>query len=366
MTQRLTGAGLISAIVFLFSACSSEEHKTDDIVNVQPVSVTISSPSQSNTTGISVSGKVESVQTAYISTRLMGIITKLNVKTGDRVQSGQVLAVINSDDIQAKRAQTDAMIAEAEANFQNASRDLERYTALYKQQSATAKELENITLQYNSAKARVNAAKEMKNEVNAMMGYAVLKAPFSGIVTQKNAEAGSMATPGMPILAIEQAGLMQVSAAVPESDINRIIKGNPAEILIKSTGIKIAGKVTEINPSSQFTGGQFLVKISIPNADQKGIYAGMYVNVLLPVNANQAIPSESNAILVPSVSLVKKDQLYELYTISNNNTALLRLVRIGKTVGDNVEIVSGLDRDEKYITSAEGKLYNGVPVKVKN
>lgn len=365
MIQRLTAAGFVIAMASVFTACSSDKHKTAATTSVQPVSVTVSSPSVDTKQGISVSGKVESVHTAYISTRLMGIITRLDVKPGDRVRKGQVLATISSQDIQAKRAQADAMIAEAEANLQNATRDLDRFTVLYKQQSASAKELDNVTLQYNSAKARVQAAQQMKNEVNAMMGYATLTAPFSGTVTQKNAEAGTMANPGMPILAIEQGGVMQVSAAVPESEINRVVKGNPAEIEIKSTGKKISGKVVEINPSSQFTGGQYMVKVSIPNTDQAGVYSGMYVNVLLPLKAATADTAETGAILVPSSSLVIKDQLYGLYTISNNNTALLRMVRIGKTVGDRVEIVSGLARNEKYVISAEGKLYNGVPVKVK-
>lgn len=365
MIQRLTAAGIVIATAIVFTACSSEEHKTAETNTDQPVIVTVSAPALGGAAGISVSGKVESVHTAYISTRLMGIITKLNVKLGDRVQKGQVLATISSQDIQAKRAQTDAMIAEAEANLQNASRDLDRFTALYKQQSASAKELDNVTLQYSSAKARVQAAQQMKNEVNAMIGYATLTAPFSGIVTQKNAEAGSMASPGMPILAIEQGGVLQVSAAVPESEINRLVKGNAADIEIKSTGKKITGKISEINPSSQFTGGQYIVKISIPGSDQSGVYSGMYVNVYLPLKAQAAGDSVEGAILVPVSILVKKDQLYGLYTISNNNTAMLRMVRVGKTVGDKVEIVSGLAREEKYITGSEGKLYNGVPVKVK-
>lgn len=365
MIQRLTAAGWVIATATVFTACSSDEHKPAATASEQPVTVTVSSPSPGGAAGVSISGKVESIHTAYISTRLMGIITKLNVKLGDRVQKGQVLATISSQDIQAKRAQTEAMIAEAEANLQNASRDLERFTALFKQQSASAKELDNVTLQYNSAKARVQAAQQMKNEVNAMMGYATLTAPFSGIVTQKNAEAGTMANPGMPILAIEQGGVLQVSAAVPESDINRVVKGSSADIEIKSTAKKITGKVTEINPSSQFTGGQYIVKISIPTADQSGVYSGMYVNVNLPLKSLQAEAREAGSILVPSSVLIRKDQLYGLYTVSNNNTALLRMVRIGRTVGDQVEIVSGLGKEEKYITGAEGKLYNGVPVKVK-
>ncbi|MCF1715333.1 efflux RND transporter periplasmic adaptor subunit [Flavihumibacter sp. RY-1] len=347
--------------MLLLAACSSDEHQQAVEKKPAPIAVELSSPVVSGTGNIVASGKVEAIQTAYISTRLMGVITSLPVKLGDRVQKGQVLAVISSDDLKAKRAQTDAMISEAEANLENAARDLERFTVLHQKQSASAKELENITLQYNAARARAEAARQMKNEVTALMGYATLKAPFSGIVTQKNAEAGSMASPGMPLLAIEQGSAMQIVAAIPESEIKRVEKGATARIEIKSSDKIFSGKISEINPSSQFTGGQYLVKISIPEGEQKGVYSGMYVNVNIPLKTSDA--GKTGAILVPKSSLVERDQLYGIYTISNNSTALLRQVRLGKTVGDQVEIISGLGSEETFILKADGKLYNGAPVK---
>ena len=88
----------------------------------------------------------------------------------------------------------------------------------------------------------------------------------------------------------------------------------------------------------------------------------MYVNVFIPVSQPAAAPQASGAILVPTSSLLQNDQLTGLYTISSNNTAILRWVRTGKTFGDQTEILSGLAAGEKYIVKAEGKLYNGVPV----
>ena len=88
----------------------------------------------------------------------------------------------------------------------------------------------------------------------------------------------------------------------------------------------------------------------------------MYVNVSIPVK-QKVQTSDADAVLVPQAAIVYKDQLTGLYTISNNNTALLRWVRLGNNYGSNVEVLSGLSKDENFILSADGKLYNGVPVK---
>jgi RND family efflux transporter MFP subunit len=234
-----------------------------------------------------VSGQIESSQTVNISTRIMGYITKLNVKVGDYVKAGQLLASINSTDIVAKRAQVDAMIGEADAAFQNAQKDLDRFTILNKQQSATAKELDNVTLQYNSVKAKLEAAKQMRNEINASLAYTQLTAPFAGIVTQKFAEVGSMANPGMPIVTIEQSGSLQISANIPETEIQHIHMNDATVVTVKSLNKTFQSKIVQINPSSQFTGGQYVVKMQIPDADKKQVYAGMYVNISIPLKGKK-------------------------------------------------------------------------------
>jgi RND family efflux transporter MFP subunit len=360
IAQIFTGIGLIA-----LSACSSNK-KEETITNKDtPVVVTVATASGADQQGINLSGQIEASQTANISTRVMGFITMLKVKVGDHVSKGQLLATISNQDILAKRGQTDAMIAEAQASVNSAKKDLDRFTILFNQQSATAKELDNVTLQYNAAKARLQGAMQMRNEVNASLGYTSLTAPFSGVVTQKLADAGSMANPGMPLLTIEQSGSYQVSASVPENIIDQIHQGAEAVVTIKSIDRTIKGSVVQINPSSQFTGGQYIIKVNIPDANKKGLYAGMYVTVSLPAKETAAVAETSNTVMVPVSSIDYKDQLTGLYTIGSNNTALLRWVRLGKTYGDKVEVLSGLEKNEQFVVSAEGKLYNGIPVRIK-
>ena len=360
-------AGIVIATTILYS-CSGNTNDQKDLQKENAIAVTVLTPGNNNNTGgINVSGQVVSAQSANISTRVMGYIMKVYVNIGDHVKQGQLLFTVNSTDILAKRAQTEAMIAQANASLYSAQKDYDRYTALYKQQSATAKELDNVTLQYNAAKASVDAARQMRNEVNAQLSYANVTAPFTGVVTQKMLDAGNMATPGTPVVTIEQSGRLQVSATVGESQIASIKQGDVAMLNIKSINKIITGKITQISESSQSSGGQYIIKIDIPDAEKQTVFAGMYVNVNIPTKDGiQTVSEGENNILVPVESIINKDQLTGLYTISNNNTALLRWVRLGKTFGNQVEVLSGLSKTESFIVHADGRLYNGVRVTVKN
>lgn len=353
---------IVTAAITLAS-CGPGDHSGQVADGAAPVPVQVSMVSTNGAQNINISGQVTALQTAQISTRVMGYITSLKVDVGDRVKKGQVLATISNQDILAKRAQADALIAEAKAAVGSAQKDFDRFTALYGQQSATAKELDNVTLQYSAAKARVQGAQQMRNEINAMLGYTTLLAPFSGTVTQKLADAGSMASPGMPILTVEQTGNFEITASVPEHSIGQLKPGAEAKVHIAAANKTFTGKISELNQSSQYTGGQYTINITIPADQRQGLYAGMYANITLEGQPAPAAANAGKAVLVPVSSIYHKDQLTGIYTVSSSNTALLRWVRLGKIYGDKVEVLSGLATQESFIVHADGKLYNGVPVK---
>jgi RND family efflux transporter MFP subunit len=359
MNFKINQIAIMLAFAGVLLACSGSE-KEDQSAKEEASPVTVGSVSTQSTNYITTSGQVTSKETAVISTRVMGFVTGFKVKVGDKVQKGQLLVTISNGDILAKRAQAQAMLTEAETALKDAKKDYERYEALYKQKSASTKEFENVTLDYNSVKAKVEAAHQMKNEADAMLIYTNLTAPFSGVVTQRNMDEGSLANPGMPILMVEQAGSYEVRASVSEADIANIKTGMAAELEIKSTGKKYSGKILEVSTSSQYSGGQYFIKISLPS--QQELFSGMYVNVAIPI-ANAK--TNENNILIPASALIYKDQLVGIYTVSESNKALLRWLKIGKTTGDKVEVLSGLNANEKFILQSEGKLYNGALVRIK-
>jgi RND family efflux transporter MFP subunit len=146
--------------------------KKEPITKEPAIAVKVSGVSENdNSPFVTASGKIEAEKSANLSTRLMGYVTKIHVKVGQKVGAGQLLVSINNTDLQAKKAQVDASILQATAGYNNAKKDYDRFVNLYKQQSASQKELDDITARYEMAKAGLEGAKQMRNEVMAQFSY---------------------------------------------------------------------------------------------------------------------------------------------------------------------------------------------------
>ena len=210
------------------------------------------------------------------------------------------------------------------------------------------------------AKARLEVAKQMKNEIDAQFAYTNIRAPFSGTVTNRFVDEGALTNPGMPLISLEGAHNFEARVSVPESEITKISQGDTVNVQIKSTGIQLKGEVSELSTSAVNTGGQYIATIRLLERDPS-ILSGMYVNVEFPIKSTTTTIS---AILIPKSALVHQGQLSGIYTVSESGTALLRWLRLGRSFGDSVEVLSGLRPEEQFIVSAEGKLYNGAPINI--
>ena len=163
------------------------------------------------------SGQITAVNSATLSTRVMGFVERIPVKVGQKVKKGQLLVAIKNTDLQAKKAQAEASIIEAKAGFQNAEKDYQRFVNLFKQNSASQKELDDMTSRYEMAKARYEAAMQMGSEVDAQFAYTNIRAPFSGVVTNTHIDEGAMANPGMPLVSIEAQGVLKLRPKWPRT-----------------------------------------------------------------------------------------------------------------------------------------------------
>lgn len=349
---------IISAALFITS-CSSDKKKviTDNspVIQVNLSKVALNNKGQF----LSVSGKIKAVNSADLSTRMTGFVTKANVNVGDKVTKGQLLISINNTDLQAKKGQINAGITQAKTAFNNAEKNYNRFKNLFESNSITQKEMDDMTANYQIAKAGLESANQMKNEINAQFKYANITAPFSGVITSKNIEVGDMANPGMSLISVETPGDFEVIAMVPETEISQINTGTEVTVLVKSINKSLQGKVEEVSTSAKNTGGQYLVKINLEKTDAS-ILSGMFTTVQFPVDKKNS----SESILIPMEAIITNGQLSGVYTVSESNTALLRWLRLGRTYGNQVEVLSGLNADESYIISADGKLFNGVKVRV--
>ena len=345
----------------LVTLSSCGEKKQESTTDTTPaVSVQLHKNNYNNSfSGLTSSGKTEAVEAVNLSTRMMGYVLKINAPVGKKVKKGEVILQIQSADLSAKQAQIVASINEATAAYTNAEKDYKRFKVLFEKQSASQKEMDNVELQFQMAKARLTASKAQKNEIDAALHYSNITAPFDGIITQKFIDEGSMAQPGMPLLRIENLNEFEVVTQLSENEISMIKNNDSVNVFIKSMGVHVAGKVKEISSSSNQTGGQFLVKIKLMNTPAT-VISDLFVNVQFL----SAKGSKNESIRVEKSALVKKGQLTGVYTVSQQNTALLRWITLGNENENSVEVLSGLTADEKYVVSAKGRLYNGAKITI--
>jgi len=349
----------ITLIALIMQSCGSSSEKKDIVKADLKVRVeSIKSVNQARV--YSYAGKIEAKQHSVLSTRIMGNVTEISVVPGQLVKKGDILLQISDSDILSKKAQIKSAQMEAEAAFVNAEKDFNRFTVLFEQKSASQKELDDVTTNYKMAKARLNTTREMEKELNESLKYSSITAPYNGVITKKYIDKGDLASPGMPLVGIEQSNELIVIARIPESEISSIEIGDAVEVKVNAANdMLVKGEIIEVNSSALLTGSQYEVKIKLmPEANQKTLLrSGMYANVLLEKGG---VPS----IMVPEEAIIYRGQLCGIYTLSQSNTALLRWVRLGKQSGEMVEVISGLSEGESYIKSYSGKIWDGAIVEI--
>lgn len=352
---------LISVIIVTNLSSCVEENKSKSEPILAAVPVKVAKVMASNERYINAGGgQINAVNSATLSTRMMGFVEQIPVRVGQKVSKGQLLVSIKNADLQAKRAQVASGIVEAKAAYHNAEKDYQRFVNLFNQNSASQKELDDMTSRYEMAKARYETAQQMMNEVGAQFAYANIRAPFGGVVTNVHVDEGVMANPGMPLVSIEAPGSYEIEAKVAENKINQLKLGVEAQVFVKALNTTLKGKLTELSPSAKFSGGQYLAKVILDNPP-KNLLSGMYANVAFAI---EGVASSSAKVTVPKAALVEKGQLTGIYTVGPDKTAILRWLRVGETLGDEVQIISGLSAEETYIISYEGKLFNGAKLAI--
>ncbi len=291
----------------------------------------------------------------------MGYLLNLKVKVGDRVRKGQLLASISNEELKAKEAQVKTGIEQAEIMLKNAEKDYQRIKTLFEKNSATQKELDDITTHYEAARQQVKQAEQALKEVEANLAYTSLKAPISGLITDKYLYSGDLATPGRPILSIESPNNFQAVINIPEYQILNVKKGDPVRVVIKANDVEMKGQIDEINPSAKATGGQYIAKVNLSGKtfQEFPLYSGMFVNAYIDAGEKALQEKKPDLITVAQKAIYEKGQLKGLYVATEEKKAILRWIRTGKTIGDQVEVLSGLKPEESYVLEAKSKLVNG-------
>jgi len=282
-----------------------------------------------------VNSKLRSV----IESKVSGRIDKMLVTPGQQVKAGELLVQLDVREIQAKLDQATPVREQAE-------KDLKRFTDLLAKRVITQQELE-------AAESKARVARAAVTEAETMLGYAKVTAPFEGVVTRKLADVGDLATPGKPLVEMEDPAALRLEAAVPEAIIDRVSLGSKLMVRIGSN--ELEGVVREMSPTADPNSRTLLVKLDLPATP--GLRTGQFGRVAVPV-------AETSVLRVPASAVFRRGQM-ELVFIRNDKTAQLRIVKTGKPVGAEIEIVSGLNAGEQVIVEGAADLVDGQPIEVR-
>lgn len=286
-------------------------------------------------------GTVRAKLRATISPKISGRVERLLVVPGQTVTNGQLLAQIDAREIQARLNQALAVREQAQL-------ELKRVQQLVAGGTAAQAELDRAVMQAGVAAGAVQ-------EVETTLGFAKVTAPFTGLITRKLADVGDLAAPGQSLLEMEDPTVLRLEADVPEALIDRIKLGDRLRVHIASLPLALEGVVNEMDPVADPGSRTFRVKLDLPPTP--GLRSGAFGRVAVTVG-------ETSTLRVPAAALVVRGQMEMVFVITNQ-AAQLRLVKTGKRIGSEVELVSGVRAGENVVIENAVQLADGQPVSLK-
>jgi multidrug efflux pump subunit AcrA (membrane-fusion protein) len=323
------------------------------------------------------SGTVRARETAAVAAKIVAEILDVRVKSGDRVEAGQLLIVLDRRDLEANlrraeaartesenvAAETENAIAAAKANLDLARVTHKRFEGLLMEAAVSQQEFDESLARLKNAEAALEMAASRRRQADARrsqadaelaaqrvaLGYATLAAPFAGLVIERKADPGSLATPGMPLLILEREGFLRLETSIDESRLSLIRIGEEVAVEIDGLNRTFNGRVAEITPSIDPFTRSFIAKINLPAVPE--LRAGMFGRATF--NGGQR-----EALMVPDTAVLERGQIRSVYVLEQD-VARLRLVTVGETHDNRREILSGLTTGEKIIVAPPPLLSDG-------
>jgi RND family efflux transporter MFP subunit len=327
-------------------------------------SVAVVAPQRSAPTQeVVLPGNVQPFISAPIFSRTNGYLKKWYVDIGQRVKKGQLLAVVETPEVDQQLEQSRSNLATAKANLQLAEITKNRFEGLLKTHAVAQQDADNAAGTYNANKAIVDANQANVRQLETMQSFERIYAPFDGIITARNTDIGQLIASGnsgnvkTDLFHISQPGKLRVYVNVPEQYSQAAAPGLTAELtLAEFPGKKFQGKLVRTANAINFTNRTLLVEVDVDNPSGE-LLSGAYAEVHLQV------PAQSSSYLVPVSTLIFRSQGLQVAVVKDGAVALTS-VTPGHDFGDQIEIVAGLKGDESIVVSPPDSIISGQKVQV--
>jgi len=338
------------------AVCAADDGKAP-MASKPSLTVTVTTPQTANMAQkIKANGTLAAWQEAVVGSEANGLkITEVRVNVGDRVQRGDVLALLQADALRAELAQAEAALAEATASALEAQAQAERARSLQQQGFFSHAQLSQALATEASSAARVQSARAVVQLQNVRLSQSQVRAPDAGVISARQATVGSVVGAGTELFRLIRQGRIEWRAEVTASELGRIQPGAPVQVKAAS-GQVLQGKVRMVAPSVDAQTRNALVYVDLP-AQTGSARAGMFAQGEITLGQNQALTLPQSAVVV-------RDGFSYVYTVGAEQKVSQIKVQTGRQSGDRVEVTAGLKADDRVVTGGGAFLNHGDTVRV--
>ncbi len=305
---------------------------------------------------VEVGGSLHGVREAVLSAKVMGSILEIRKHAGDPVRRGEVLVVLDDREVIGNVGQAEGALAQARAAASLAESNLKRYQLLFERGAASQLELDQARFAHESAQGAVRQAQSAVEAAGSYGSYARIPAPFDGQVVDRMSDVGDLASPGRPLLRIEDARSLRLHVSLPESETGMVATGDTVGVVVPSIADhRWTGVVAEIVPAVDPSTRTLLVKIDLPHDPR--LRSGMFARARFGVG-------ERTSLRVPSRALVRRGGMLGTFVVDQDRASFRLLELADAPAGDAVEVLSGLEAGERVVLDPPATITEGMALEV--
>jgi RND family efflux transporter MFP subunit len=309
---------------------------------------------------IDLPGQAQAYMQASVFAQTTGYLKKWNFEMGSQVKEGDVLAEIDTPQVDEQLNQAQATLKQAQAGFDLARSTDQRDQDLFQRKVIARQDFDNAESDFRAKEATVNADEAVVMRLQALESFKILKAPFDGIVTVRNTDIGAMvnAGSGNPLFIVARVKPLRIYINVPESMAHQVAIGDKADLKFNEFPDRtILGKVVRTAGAIDPTSRTLLTEVEVPNENGE-LFPGAYMQVRLSTGASK------QSLLLPANTLLFRPEGTMVGVVGTDRKVKLKKIKVGKDLGTHLEIVQGLSPTDHVIVNPSSSLATGQTVKV--
>ena len=386
----LRGALLLALPCFVFSGCKDKQPESP------PATASIAPVARGDLAStLTVAGEFQPYQEVELHAKVSGYIRRINVDIGDRVRSGQVIATLEVPELNAQVIASQAQVRHSQSEITRAQNEVTlaeaNYAALHAAYTRlleaskrrpgliAEQELDDARAKDQDAEAKINVAKSALEATKEQLGiskadnqrvqsledYSIVTAPFTGVVTMRYADVGSLIQAGtasntqsMPVVKVAQSDVLRLRMPVPEEDVPFIKVGGDVQIRLRATGKTITGKIIRFTRELTTSTRTMLAEVDVPNPN-------LTLSTGMTAEATIVLQAQKDVLTVPAGAVLKGDGQAYVLLVDTDNKVQRVPITLGIQGSDRVEITQGLSEHQSVIISGQGNYQTGQVVRAK-